>query len=84
MSTIGAYDAERFGKVNRTPVRTTIETLFYGNNVKRVRDLQKAYALAKDSPRTVELTGMPVFRPEDLELPADANVLLFKDRKSHV
>ena len=38
MSTIGAYDAERFGKVNRTPVRTTIETLFYGNNVKRVRE----------------------------------------------
>ena len=79
MSTIGAYDAERFGKVNRTPVRTTIETLFYGNNVKRVRDLREAYALAKDSPGTVELTGMPVFRPEDLELPADANVLLFND-----
>ncbi len=79
MSTIGAYDAERFGQVNRTPVRTTIETLFYGNNVKRVRDLREAYALAKDSPGTVELTGMPVFRPEDLELPADANVLLFND-----
>ena len=79
MSTIGAYDAASFKKVNRTPIRTTVETLFYGNNVERVHDLKEAYALAKASPGTVELTGMPVFRPEELELPQGANVLLFND-----
>ena len=79
MSTIGAYDAASFKKVNRTPIRTTVETLFYGNNVERVHDLKEAYALAKASPGTVELTGMPVFCPEELELPQGANVLLFND-----
>ena len=79
MSTIGAYDAASFKKVNRTPIRTTVETLFYGNNVERVYDLKEAYALAKASPGTVELTGMPVFCPEELELPQGANVLLFND-----
>lgn len=79
MATIGAYDAESFGRVHKTPVRTTVETLFYGNNVEKVRDLKEAYALAKASPGTVELTGMPVYRPEELELPPGANVLLFND-----
>ena len=46
---------------------------------KRVHDLKEAYALAKACPGTVELTGMPVFRPEELELPQGANVLLFND-----
>ncbi|NLL37913.1 MAG: phosphoenolpyruvate carboxykinase (ATP) [Fretibacterium sp.] len=79
MSTIGFYEEETFKKVNKTPVRSTIESMFYGNNVVKVRDLREAYELAKNSPGTVELTGMPVYRPDELELPSGANVLLFND-----
>jgi phosphoenolpyruvate carboxykinase (ATP) len=79
MATIGSYDPENFRKIYQTPIRTTVESLFYGNNVVKVPDLKVAYELAKASPGTVELTGMPVFRPEEQGLPAGANVLLFND-----
>ncbi|MDR1886087.1 MAG: phosphoenolpyruvate carboxykinase, partial [Synergistaceae bacterium] len=81
MSTQGCYkDPESFAKLNKkTPIRTTIESAFYGNNVVHVPDVETAYRLAKASPGTVELTGMPVHRATELGLPADANVLLFND-----
>ena len=80
MATQGHFvDMESFKRLNATPIRTTIETAFYGNNVSPVKDLREAYGLAKDSPGTVELTGMPVHRPTELGLPEDANVLLFND-----
>ena len=79
MSTIGFYNSENFKKVYHAQPRTTIESLFYGNNVHQVLDLKEAYNLAKNSPGTVELTGMPVYKPTEQELPQDANVLLFND-----
>ena len=79
MSTIGYYDPENFKKVYHAQPRTTIETLFYGNNVHHVQDLHEAYNLAKNSPGTIELTGMPIYKPEEQGLPMDANVLLFND-----
>ena len=80
MATQGHFvDLESFKRLNATPIRTTIETAFYGNNVSPVKDLKEAYRLAKDSPGTVELTGMPVHRPTELGLPEGANVLLFND-----
>ena len=80
MATQGHFvDLESFKRLNATPIRTTIETAFYGNNVSPVKDLKEAYGLAKNSPGTVELTGMPVHRPAELGLPEDANVLLFND-----
>jgi phosphoenolpyruvate carboxykinase (ATP) len=80
MSTQGYFsDPGSFKKLNSIPVRSIIETAFYGNNVSRIADLHEAYSLAKESPGTVELTGMPVYRPADLGLPEDANVLLFND-----
>ena len=79
MATIGHYEPENFKKVHQTPIRTTVESLFYGNNVKKVPDLKVAYELAKASPGTVELTGMPVWLPEEQGLPAGSNVLLFND-----
>lgn len=80
MATQGHFvDLESFKKLNPTQIRTTIESPFYGNNVTPVDDLKLAYDLAKDSPGTVELDGMPVFRTEDLGLPKGANVLLFND-----
>jgi phosphoenolpyruvate carboxykinase (ATP) len=79
MATIGHYEPESFKKIHQTPIRTTVESLFYGNNVMKVPDLKVAYELAKASPGTVELTGMPVYLPEEQGLPAGANVLLFND-----
>ena len=80
MSTQGHFvDLESFKKLNSLPVRTTVESAFYGNNVIPVKDTATAYRLAKNSPGTIELTAMPVFRAAELGLPEDANVLLFND-----
>lgn len=80
MSTQSCYrDAESFARLHRTPIRATVESVFFGNNVVKVTNLEEAYALAKASPGTVELTGMPIFRASDLGLPEDSNVLLLND-----
>ena len=80
MSTIGYFDnLEEFKKLHALPVRTTIESAFYGNNVVRVNDVAEAYELAKKSAGTVELTGLPVCHNAELGLPEGANVLLFND-----
>ncbi len=79
MSSIGTYtSSEEFKKIT-SAARSTIQTAFYGNNVEKISSLPEAYNLAKDSPGTVELTGMPVYEPEKQGLPKDANVLLFND-----
>ena len=80
MATQGYFkDLESFKKLNEIPVRTTVESAFYGNNVFPVKDLVEAYELAKKSPGTVELDGMPVYRAKDLGLQEGSNVLLFND-----
>lgn len=79
MATIGHYESGTFKNINKTSIRTTVESLFYGNNVAKIHDLKTAYSLAKASPGTVELTGMPVYCPEEQGLPEGANVLLFND-----
>lgn len=66
-------------KATTSAVRATITAPFFGNNVKVVEDVAQAYALAKNSPGTVELTGMPVYKPEKIGLPKGANQLLFND-----
>jgi len=79
MSTLELYkDPESFSSI-KSQARTTIETAFYGNNVVSVSNLREAYELARSSPGTVELTGMPVYRPEGQGLPARSNVLLMND-----
>ena len=80
MATQGHFvDLDSFKELNSIPIRTIIETAFYGNNVSKVKDLCQAYELAKNSPGTVELTDIPVYRPLDLGLPENSNVLLFND-----
>lgn len=59
-------------------IRTTIETPFYGNNVVNVNSLKEAYKLAVASPGTI-VTDIPVYKPEEIGLDADAKVLLFND-----
>lgn len=59
--------------------RATITAPFFGNNIKPIKNVSEAYKLAKKSSGTVELTGMPVYKPEKLGLPRGANQLLFND-----
>ncbi len=59
-------------------IRSTIETAFYRNNVIRITSLEEAYNLAQNSEGVIK-TDLPVYRSEDLGLPADAKVLLFND-----
>lgn len=79
MSTVEFYtDPASFSQI-KSQARTTIESAFYGNNVVPVTSLEQAYELARRSPGTVEMTGMPVHRPVEQGLPAGANVLLMND-----
>ena len=71
-------NAELFKKINSLPVRTIVETPFYGNNVTKIESVAEAYELAKNSPGTLELTGMPVYKPEAQGLPKGANVNFYE------
>lgn len=79
MSTIEFYTTSQELKEITSAVRATITAPFFGNNVKEIKNVSQAYSLAKDSSGTVELTGMPVYKPEKLGLPKGANQLLFND-----
>lgn len=59
--------------------RATIIVPFFANNVEEIKTVAEAYKLAKNSPGTIELTGMPVYEPEKIGLPKGANQLLFND-----
>ena len=62
-------------------LRSTIETAFYGNNVKPVTSIAEAYTLATQEPGVI-LLDMPVFKPEEQGLPADAKILVTNDGKT--
>ena len=62
-------------------LRSTIETAFYGNNVKPVTSVAEAYTLATQEPGVI-LLDMPVFKPEEHGLPADAKILVTNDGKT--
>lgn len=79
MSGINLFTNSEELKSITSAVRATITAPFFGNNVEEVKTVAQAYVLAKNSPGTVELTGMPVYKPEKLGLPKGANQLLFND-----
>ncbi|MDR2697281.1 MAG: phosphoenolpyruvate carboxykinase (ATP) [Holophagales bacterium] len=79
MATIGAYPGKEIFLKIASQIRTTVETVFYGNNVKPVTTVAEAYRLAAAAPGTVVLDGMPVYQPEAIGLPSDAKVLLMND-----
>lgn len=79
MTTVEFFTNSDELKAITSAVRATITAPFFGNNVKEIEDVTQAYILAKNSPGTVELTGMPVFKPEKIGLPKGANQLLFND-----
>lgn len=80
MATNSRFERSRITAENVafSPSRTTIETAFYGNNVRKVVDLKEAYEMAKTSTGAI-MTDMPVFEPEKIGLPEGARILLFND-----
>ena len=80
MSTKSNFKRDEITTGNRafSMSRTTLETAFYGNNVRKVTDLKEAYEMAKNTTGTI-VTDMPVYEPEKIGLPKGANILLFND-----
>lgn len=81
MSTKAFYPRNEIGpgKVGFARTRSIIEAAFYGNNVVKVETVAEAYELAKNSPGTIEMTGLPIYKPVEQGLPEGANVLMFND-----
>ncbi len=79
MATMEFFTNSEELKAITSAARATITAPFFGNNVEPIKTVSEAYKLAKNSPGTVELTGMPVFCPEKIGLPQGANQLLFND-----
>lgn len=79
MTTINFFTNSEELKSITSAVRATITAPFFGNNVKEIKNVSEAYFLAKSSSGTVELTGMPIYKPEKIGLPKGANQLLFND-----
>ena len=80
MATNSKFTREQITTGNKaySQSRTTIETAFYGNNVEKVTSLPEAYEMAKASAGTIAL-DLPVYEPEKIGLPKDAQILLFND-----
>lgn len=79
MSTIEFFTSSDELKKLYSASRATITAPFFGNNVELVKSVSEAYKLAKLSSGTIELTGMPIYKPEKIGLPQGANQLLFND-----
>jgi len=59
-------------------LKATVETAFYGENVKQVTTIAQAYALAKTAPGVI-ITDLPIKHTAELGLPPDAKVLVAND-----
>jgi len=77
MATIETFQRSDLKKSNQlfSQLRTTIETAFYGSNMREVRDIGDAYQMAKESPGVI-ITDLPVKETKKLGLPTDAKVLV--------
>ncbi|MBL1225936.1 phosphoenolpyruvate carboxykinase (ATP) [Enterococcus sp. BWR-S5] len=80
MSSIKQFPKKKISHSNLlfSKVRSTIETVFYGNNVSSIESVTEAYHLAKNSLGTIT-TNLPVFKPETLGLPVNSRVLVTND-----
>ncbi len=77
MATRKEFEAETLRKENKllSPLKSIVETAFYGNNVHKVKTLAEAYEMAHDAPTTIIL-DQGVKHTEELGLPDDAKVLV--------
>lgn len=72
MATNRAFDPDKIGAF-----QAIIESVFYGNNVRRV-GIRECYELARRQPGVIE-TDHPMYKAEELGLPEDAKVLVVND-----
>lgn len=77
MSTVTKHSMSQISRTNPqfSPLRTTVETAFYMNNMTEVNDIATAYELAKQYSGTIVLDQV-VANATELGLPADAHVLV--------
>lgn len=77
MSTRKQFSSETIRKSNKSlsPLKSIVETAFYGNNVRKVESLAEAYQLAVEQPHTIAL-DQTVAHAKELGLPEDAKVLV--------
>ncbi|GGC80401.1 phosphoenolpyruvate carboxykinase (ATP) [Enterococcus wangshanyuanii] len=82
MSSVEKLSVDQITKENPllSNFRSIIETSFYRNNVHKITRLSDGYTLATKALGTI-VTDIPVYRPEELGLPADAKVLVANDGK---
>lgn len=77
MSTVTNHRPSQIGRNNPqfSPLRTTVETAFYTNNMTEVISLTEAYRLAKEYSGTIVL-DQKVANAKEIGLPEDAQVLV--------
>lgn len=77
MATRNEFKAETLRAENKllSPLKSIVETAFYGNNVYQVTTLAEAYEMAYDAPTTIILDQV-VENAMELGLPEDAKVLV--------
>ena len=77
MATKKNFETETLRKKNDllSPLKSIVETAFYGNNVHEVKTLAEAYELAHDAPTSIVLDQV-VKNTAELGLPEDAKVLV--------
>lgn len=77
MSSVTNHQPSLIGRKNPqfSPLRTSVETAFYTNNMTEITSLAQAYELARDYPGTIVLDQV-VSHATDLGLPEDAKVLV--------
>lgn len=80
MSTIEQFTHEQIHNAARyfSPLKTTVETAFYSNNITTVSTIEEAYQLAFEAPNNIVL-DLPVKHASELGLPEDAKVILTND-----
>ena len=83
MATVSTYSREELsaGRHYFSPLRSIIETAFYGNNVSKVETLEEAYYLALQSPGTI-VTDQEINNPDKYGLPHASKILVFNDGKT--
>jgi len=77
MSTRKKFKAEALRKENNklSPLKSIVETAFYGNNVHKVTTMKEAYELALEQPHTIVL-DKEVAHAEELGLPKGAKIIV--------
>ncbi|MBD3949078.1 phosphoenolpyruvate carboxykinase (ATP) [Tuanshanicoccus lijuaniae] len=82
MSTVDRFATEFIRKSNphMSALKATVETAFYGNNVREITNLAEAYEQAVKAPNTLVLDAL-VSHATELGLPEDAHILAITDGK---